>query len=148
MKSHIDVDHVADRMELARAVVGDGPVLMLNLLRFRAVADYSRHPELAPPSPISGAEAYRKYLALLRPRMQARGSEISFMGRGGPFLIGPEAERWDLVFFARWPSMDALAASPGDPDYQAVVGHRTAALEDSRLLPVAEDPDWPVEQAP
>ena len=35
-----------------------GAVVMLNLLRFRANADYSGHPELAPDDPISGAEAF------------------------------------------------------------------------------------------
>ena len=32
-----------------------GNVVMLNLLRFREVADYSAYPDLAPPTPISGA---------------------------------------------------------------------------------------------
>jgi hypothetical protein len=36
-----------------------GAVAMLNLLRFRTVADYSATPELAPAKPISGEEAYR-----------------------------------------------------------------------------------------
>lgn len=39
----------------------DGPVTMVNLLRFRDVADYSANPELSPDEPISGAEAYRRY---------------------------------------------------------------------------------------
>ena len=39
-----------------------GEVTMLNLLRFRDVADYSANPELMPNKPISGAEAYQKYI--------------------------------------------------------------------------------------
>ena len=39
-----------------------GAVVMLNLLRFRAVADYSATPDLAPSSPITGEEAYRRYI--------------------------------------------------------------------------------------
>lgn len=31
-----------------------GPVVMLNLVRLRVVADYSATPDLAPPAPISG----------------------------------------------------------------------------------------------
>ena len=38
-----------------------GSVVMLNLLRFRPVADYSVTPELAPISPITGEAAYRLY---------------------------------------------------------------------------------------
>jgi hypothetical protein len=37
---------------------------MLNLLRFREIADYSANPELTPAEPISGAEAFE----LPRPR--------------------------------------------------------------------------------
>ena len=39
-----------------------GAVTMLNLLRFRDVADYSANPELMPEQPITGAEAYQKYI--------------------------------------------------------------------------------------
>ena len=35
----------------------EGEVVMLNLLRFRDVADYSATPELRPDEPISGSEA-------------------------------------------------------------------------------------------
>ena len=36
----------------------EGGLVMLNLLRFREVADYSANPELAPAAPISGAEDF------------------------------------------------------------------------------------------
>jgi hypothetical protein len=37
-------------------------VVMLNLLRFREIADYSNSPELMPEKPISGEKAYRRKL--------------------------------------------------------------------------------------
>lgn len=40
-----------------------GPVVLLNLLRFRAVADYFASPALVPPQAITGAEAYERYVA-------------------------------------------------------------------------------------
>jgi len=64
-----------------------GPVVMLNLLRFRSVADYSANPELAPTSPISGEAAYRLYMAHTLPYLHASGGEILFYGKGGSFLI-------------------------------------------------------------
>ena len=39
-----------------------GAVVMLNLLRFREVADYSTCPELAPGQSISGREAFQRYI--------------------------------------------------------------------------------------
>ena len=46
------------RALVMRRIPGD--VVMLNLLRYREVADYSTCPELAPGTPISGAAAFRK----------------------------------------------------------------------------------------
>ena len=54
-----------------------GSVVMLNLLRFRPVADYSATPELDPASPITGEAAYRLYmehtLPHLTPQRRRRG---------------------------------------------------------------------------
>jgi hypothetical protein len=48
------------RQLLKRSI--SGPVVMLNLLRFREQADYSSFPELAPATPISGSAAYDHYV--------------------------------------------------------------------------------------
>jgi hypothetical protein len=70
---------------------------MLNLMRFRDVADYTANPELTPEVPISGAEAFNRYIEHTLPFLRESGGEIMFLGDGGEFLIGPEDERWDLV---------------------------------------------------
>jgi hypothetical protein len=113
-----------------------GSVVMLNLLRFRQVADYSATPELAPATPISGAEAYRRYMEHTLPFLEASGGEVVFSGQGGAFLIGPPEERWDLAVLVRQSSAEAFLAFASNEDYLAGIGHRTAALEDSRLLPL------------
>jgi len=69
-----------------------GNVIMLNLLRFRDVADYSAHPELAPDVPISGAEAFNRYIEHTLPFLRESGGDVLFLGTGGEFLIGPEDE--------------------------------------------------------
>lgn len=124
------------RALFSRAIAG--PVTMLNLLRFRAVADYSRHPELAPETPISGAEAYRRYVEHSRPFLERSGGEVIFLGQGGAFLIGPENERWDAAMLVRQRSLADFLAFASNGDYLAGMGHRVAALEDSRLLPLVE----------
>jgi len=113
-----------------------GEVFMLNLLRFRETADYSAHPELAPQKPISGAEAFDRYIHHTLPFLHESGGDIHFLGAGGTFLIGPESERWDLVAIIRQSSVDSFLAFANNKAYLAGIGHRTAALEDSRLLPV------------
>ncbi len=115
-----------------------GEVVMLNLLRFRDVADYSASPELAPPSPISGAEAFRRYVDHTLPYLKRSGGDLVFLGEGGRFLIGPPDERWDLAMLVRQTSVESFLAFASDAGYLAGLGHRTAALEDSRLLPLVE----------
>lgn len=61
MTGHIDPTAAAGRALMLRGI--KGTVVMLNLLRFRAVADYSATPDLAPAQPISGADAYDLYVA-------------------------------------------------------------------------------------
>lgn len=117
-----------------------GRVVMLNLLRFRPIADYAASPELAPPVPISGREAYGKYMAHTLPYLEASGGELLFFGHGGPFLIGPADERWDAAMLVSQASAATFLAFASDRGYLAGVGHRTAALEDSRLLPLTEEP--------
>ncbi|MBV8157455.1 MAG: DUF1330 domain-containing protein [Dyella sp.] len=115
-----------------------GHIVMLNLLRFRDTADYSAHPELAPPAPISGAAAFQRYIEHTLPYLRESGGDVSFLGSGGDFLIGPPDERWDLVMLVRQHSVESFLAFATHQGYLAGMGHRVAALEDSRLLPLSE----------
>jgi uncharacterized protein (DUF1330 family) len=111
---------------------------MLNLLRFRAVADYSATPELAPKTPISGKEAYRRYTDHTQPFLEAVGGEVLFVGEAGAYLIGPTGEVWDVAMLVRHRDVESFLAFATDEAYLAGLGHRTAALADSRLLPITE----------
>jgi hypothetical protein len=115
-------------------------IVMLNLLRFHALADYSASPELAPLTPISGAEAYQRYIHHTLPYLRDSGGELVFLGTGGEFLIGPESERWDLAMLVRQSSVESFLAFAAHRGYLAGVGHRTAAVADSRLLPLTQIP--------
>jgi hypothetical protein len=115
-----------------------GPVVMLNLLRFRAVADYSDHPDLMPEQPMTGREAFQKYIDHALPYLRASGGDIDFLGDGGGFFIGPANERWDLVMLIRQNSLKDFMEFASNDAYLAGLGHRSAALEDSRLLPLVE----------
>lgn len=61
MRNNDVTRYIEPTQESGRALVQreiPGEVVMLNLMRFRSVADYAATPNLAPPTPISGAEAY------------------------------------------------------------------------------------------
>ena len=113
-------------------------VVMLNLLRYRAIADYSATPRLAPSMPITGEAAYRLYMEHTMPHLKKSGGKLLLFGRGGSFLVGPDNERWDAAMLVQQSSPAAFMAFASDAEYLAGIGHRTAALEDSRLLPLLE----------
>ena len=115
-----------------------GPIVMLNLLRFRNVADYSASPELTPEAPISGEQAFQRYIDHTLPFLAASGGAISFLGKGGNWLIGPETETWDMVMLIEQESVASFIGWNSHEDYLKCIGHRTAALLDSRLLPLVE----------
>ena len=116
-----------------------GPVVMLNLLRFRDMADYSHAPDLAPDGPVSGREAYDRYMRDMRPLLEASGGGVLVSGSSAGFLIGPQDETWDHVLLVRQASKAAFLAFASDPQAQRITAHRTAAISDSRLLPIQQD---------
>lgn len=137
------VVYLEPTQEAGRALVQrglTGPIVMLNLLRLKDVADYSAHPDLAPAAAISGAEAFDRYIDHTLPFLRETGGDILFLGHGGSFLIGPADEPWDLAMLIRQSSVASFLAFAGHAGYLAGLGHRTAAVEDSRLLPLSETP--------
>lgn len=109
----------------------ESAIVMINLLRFRDEAEYA--PGVSE-EPCSGREAYLRYGAVAEPLVERYGGEVI---AGGPVrftLIGPQSEQWDEFVLVRYPTRQAFLDMVADPEYQAGVHHRTAALSDSRLI--------------
>ncbi len=115
-----------------------GEVVMRNLLRFRDIADYANSPHLAPYERISGREACQRCASHTLPLLEAAGASLLNAGDGNDFLIGPEKRGWDQALLDRHKSMQAFMAFASDQAHLAGAGHRTAALADSRLLPLID----------
>ena len=107
------------------------PVDMLNLLRFR---DQSAYPSDFAAEPSSGAEAYGRYAKAVLPLLESRGAKSSWQGRQAAMLIGPQDKDWHLAVVMRYPTAAAFLDMVSSAEYNAIVVHRTAALEDSRLI--------------
>lgn len=133
---HIDVTQEAGKRFFMQQ--HEGPIVMLNLLRFKEIADYSEFPDLAPAGPISGEDAYQLYMQHTTPFLKEAGSELIFQGKGAEWLIGPEGNQWDLVLLVRHASVPRFMKFASEEGYLKIAGHRTAALLDSRLLPITE----------
>ena len=130
MDFHVDPER--DQFEAFKSLPRDEPVMMLNLLRFRERAAYPDGREA------TGAEAYAAYGRDSAPVFQRVGGEIVWRGRPEVTLIGPQDERWDLVFIARYPTAGAFLEMVTDPAYREAVKHRQAAVLDSRLVRTTE----------
>ena len=115
-----------------------GEVVMLNMLRLREFADYTSNPELAPEKQISGRDALQKYIELTLPFLKKSGGDLLLLGEGGKFLIGPGDEVWDVVMLVKQNSVESFFKFASNAEYLSGLGHRTAAILDSRLLPIVE----------
>ena len=115
-----------------------GRIVMLNLLRYRQIADYSKLEEIKPEEKISGEKAYGLYMDHTLPLLEEAGSKIIYYGKANGFLIGPHSEKWDAILLVEHESVLKFMEFAQNKNYLKNAGHRTAALEDSRLLPTNE----------
>ncbi|MBU8861529.1 MULTISPECIES: DUF1330 domain-containing protein [unclassified Micromonospora] len=114
------VDPIGEDLKAFLATDPDGPVVMLNLLRFAE----------------GGRESYARYGAALRETFLPRyGGKVLYAGEGGPALVAEEGQQWDAVLLVRYPSRTAFSRMVADPEYQEVSRWRTLALEEAVLQP-------------
>jgi uncharacterized protein (DUF1330 family) len=108
--------------ELDRLLADDtgGPVVMLNLLRFRADG---------------GRERYMEYAARSIPIAERFGAEALYVGDGDGALVAEAGQAWDAVVLMRYPSRQAFASMVRDPEYRAGAHLRSEALTESVLQP-------------
>jgi uncharacterized protein (DUF1330 family) len=130
--NHVDPDRA--HFDAFKALPRDAPILMLNLIRLRERAAYPDGRD------VTGADAYAAYGRESRTIFQRVGGQIVWRGRPEQVLIGPLDERWDVAFIARYPSAAAFLEMVTDTEYRVAVVHRQAAVEDSRLVRMAELP--------
>jgi len=115
----------------------DGPVQMVNLLKFRDRASYPAGHPLAGAAGGTGAEAYMRYGAVAGRTIAAYGGRIVLLANGEQVIIG-EAPEWDQTVVVEYPSRAAFVDMILDAEYQAAHPHRRAGLE--RTVVIATTP--------
>lgn len=135
-KTFLDVTQESGRMFFTNSM--DGPVVMLNLLRFNEVADFNACPELKTETPISGRECYKTYMKYTAPFLTEAGGELLYFGNTLPYIIGPMDEKWDVMLLVKHASKEEFIKFSSNEQYLKILGYRTAALKDSRLMPIME----------
>lgn len=129
------IDPTADQVRALRDTGRDGPIVMLNLLKFKAVADY---PAEAGMAPCTGAEAYARYQHAFTVTVGAVSqAEVLYEGPVEQVFIGmagtPEAD-WDMALIVRYPTRRHFLGMMADAEYKKALMHRYAGLARTVLL--------------
>ncbi|MBC8195796.1 MAG: DUF1330 domain-containing protein [Acidimicrobiia bacterium] len=111
----------------------EGPVHMVNLLRFREVAEY---PEGWDGPTGTGEEAYARYGLVAVARVADLGGCVVTFGPVEALAIGPSDCRWDQVAVIEYPDMRSFLALTEDPVYVDALVHRNAGLAETQVLAV------------
>ena len=130
MNGHIG--WTGDQWQAFKDLPRDTALNMLNLVRVRDWADYGDDRR------VSGLDAYRAYGRDSQTPFAKVGGRVLWRGAFETGLIAPADEHWDFCFIAFYPNAAAFIAMQFDPDYQAAVLHRQAAVSDSRLIRLGE----------
>ncbi len=110
------------------------PIVMLNLLRFRAKAEYpdGRKNEL------TGRQAYNIYGEAMRKVVEREGGRFIFAADIKSLVIGVVDELWDIAALVEYPSSSAFARIASSPEVAEIGVHRAAGLQGQLLIRVAQ----------
>ena len=114
----------AQRAELAQPGP-DGPIVMVNLLKFRERAQYPDGRD----AHLSGRDAYQRYGRLFMPLLHGVGGRVVYVGRVNGLAVGVVESLWDEVALAEYPSRTVFVQLTSTPEYGEIAVHRAAGLE-------------------
>jgi uncharacterized protein (DUF1330 family) len=98
----------------------EGPVVMLNLLKFKAR---------------EGASESNKYGGAVVQMVEASRGKVLWMGKVDQALIGDvDANDWDAIALVQYPSRKAFVEMTSTKDYDAAHEHRESGLERTVVL--------------
>lgn len=130
-----------EQLEGYAAPIGDGtdgPVVMLNLNKYRPVAEYEDGRDAGGRT---GREVYNEYGLVALQALAAVGAKVLWDTPMTAPLIGCEHDTYDEVLAIWYPSRAAFIELTNFPGYQEALAHRSAALAWSSLIPCVGSAD-------
>jgi uncharacterized protein (DUF1330 family) len=124
------VNQVMPTPELAQpfffgdGVADHGPMVMVNLLKFKPKADYADGSD----ADLTGRDAYLRYGAAVQACLAKVGGRALYSGPVTGIILGEVDELWDMVALAEYPSVQAMMDMVALPEYRAIEHHRLAGL--------------------
>lgn len=107
-----------------------GPIVMVNLLKFREKAAYDTpgEPEM------SGQAAYMRYGEEVQKLVAKGGGRVIFQGAAKQLVIGQVEGAWDVVALVEYASPQAFVQMAMSPEMGTIAHHRKAGLEGQLLI--------------
>ena len=91
---------ITDQLEALRNDPSSEPIVMLNLLKFRAKAQYPDGRQ----TDLTGAQAYGIYAEAMRTIVERGGGKFLFAGDAKYLVIGEVETLWDIAALVQYPS--------------------------------------------
>ncbi|QLC24821.1 DUF1330 domain-containing protein [Parasphingopyxis algicola] len=103
----------------------EGPIFMVNLLKFKDRAEYADGRE----TDLTGREAYAIYGKAVAELLPKFGGKPVFLGDVTFLSLGQVEELWDEIAIASYPSRADMVRMSMSPEWQEISVHRTAGLK-------------------
>ena len=114
---------------LVRSLPDTGPVVMVNLVRYRPRSLDGDG---------SGEDAYLRYSRMTMPLIKARGGTALWAGTVEGAAFGDAGTKWDYAVMVRYPSRAAFLDMVTSPEYAAANVHREAGVAEHLILAASE----------
>lgn len=143
--------YIGDLEAASRRIPADKPYVMMNMIKFRPVAQYPEtfkdFDSTSAQASLSGRDAYAIYRNEFGKRAVALGvppADILFLGQAHTNIIAGlhEGEEWDVVLLVRFHNFAGFRSVLEDDVYiNDIQPHRVAAVQDFRSFAVTEKND-------
>lgn len=133
----------AAQIEALREKGPDGPVFMVNLLKFKDRAEY----EDDRATTLTGRDAYQIYGRAVSEILPKFGGRAVFAADVTFLSLGRVEELWDEVAIAAYPDRASMVRMSFSPEWREASVHRTAGLKgqlniETQLTQQDVLPDW------
>jgi uncharacterized protein (DUF1330 family) len=132
MRTTIALYPTPEQIQALLSGPADQPVVMVNLLRFKRMAD-------APNDNVSGEESYRRYAQKMIAYVESKGGRVIWSGRVDSQVIGDGGEVFHMVGLVEYPSRKVFVEIATDPYVQEIGLHRASGLEGQWLLAATDE---------
>ena len=122
---HVENEVYPSDMKKFMAAGPEGPVFMVNLLKFKDKAEYKDGRE----TQLTGKQAYELYLDAVVNLVTDFGGKEIFWADVSDIVLGQASPLWDTIAIVMYPNRGALAAMSSSEGMKKIALHRHAGLQ-------------------